>query len=143
LLRFGVVFMLAESVFHFSALRISGARQLWPTSAWYYALLFNWLWASASLLIAIVLYYLQRDARRYRDLIGAVSWFGLFHAGVLTYFSTVSIEQKLILPSLYVWNPYYSVQLRLEAAVLVVFFAVVQFPLAKWVWRAVTSGGER
>lgn len=109
------VFMLAEAVYHASGWRLAGVEQYWPASAILFARLFLTLWASASLVLSLLFWHISRNIIKYQGFLGPMMILMVGHSLILYYFSFQHLETVFETSSLYVHNPYYSWQLRLEA----------------------------
>ncbi len=120
----GSLFMLAESIYHFSGIRLADASN-WPMSAQSFSYFYLCLWGSASLLIALLLFSIARNKELQRVLLPPLALFSLFHAIILLWWSFQSVQQLWEYPSLYFWNPVYDWQLKLEAVVLLSFSLLV------------------
>lgn len=124
-LRFGALFMLLEAIYHGSGIRLSGVENTWPDDSFLFSHFFMVLWASVSFLVAMILWIVASDVRKYTQLVLALAIFAGIHGFVLYYFSTISMETVFSVPALHVWNPWYSWQLLLEGLVLHIFSALV------------------
>lgn len=118
LLRVGSVFMVGETLFHISGLRLWGVEQVWPVAAISYATFFHWLWASASAFIAGLLWILSKKPQSFAPIISFLGWFCLVHACLLIAFAWIDLPSIWQTPSLFIWNPYYSFQLVIEGLTL-------------------------
>lgn len=127
-LYFGAAFMVGESIFHFSGIRLSDAD--WLPGALSFTYFFQCLWASASLLIAILLWLVARHRQLWAVLLPPLAGFAVFHAGVLGWWSFLPVIETWEYSSLFVWNPWYPLQLKLEALVLLLFAVWIA-----WGWR--------
>ncbi len=116
--QFGCLFMVGETIYHFSGIRMMGTSQIWPIGAVEFAKFFMFLWASASLLISGLLYLLQKNLTKYADVIIWIGYFSLFHSSLLWWCATRNYEQIFPLSTLYFWNAYYSYQLVIEGLAL-------------------------
>jgi len=122
ILVFSVLFMIGEAVYHFSGLRMIGTSQLWTTASVTFGQFFMWLWASASLFMAITLWYCHRYLERAQPLLIGIGLFSIFHAIILFHFSRLPLTGIwAATPALFVWMPFYTVQLKIEALLLVAF----------------------
>lgn len=112
--------MIGESVVHFSGLRLASAGE-WSMSALSFNYFFQCLWASVSVLIAILLWLLARHKSIWSILLLPVGAFAIFHGIVLWWWSTLAVTSTWQYPSLFVWNPWYAAQLKAEALILIAF----------------------
>lgn len=131
-LRFGVFFMLAEAVYHASGVRISGLETVWPADALLFAWFMMMLWALASLFIAAVLWVISTNIRAYSAFLVPIACVLLIHGFFLYYVSFLQVEHIFTTPALYVWNPWFSWQLRLEGFLLHVFSGLVMLHAFKY-----------
>lgn len=118
LLRFGCGYMVFEALYHFSGIRISGAEDFWPESAVKFIFLFMTLWASASLFMAVILFYCQKYYDQAKPLIFMLAFPMLLHTLLVFWLSFTPYPSILPLPRLYVWSPFYQWILRAEGAAL-------------------------
>lgn len=112
------LFMVGEAIYHVSGIRLAGVETYWPESAVIFARLFLALWASASLISGVFLWQWGGEAKKDKRTLLLVAMLALLHSGILYYFSFFNLEKILPVDNLYVWNPYYSWQLRVEALAL-------------------------
>lgn len=119
-LYFGVIFMIGESIFHFSGLRLFSAGN-WPQNALSFIYFFQCLWASISLLVAILLWTLARHKQLWTIMLLPIAYFGVFHAIILAWWSFQPLPDLWQFSSLFVWNPWYTWQLKVEALILISF----------------------
>lgn len=116
LLRFGSVYMVFEAIYHFSGIRIFGAEAYWPESAVKFVQLFMMLWASASLFMAVILFYCQKYYDQAKPLILMLAFPMILHTLLVLWLSFTPYPSILPLPRLYVWSPFYQWILRAEGA---------------------------
>ncbi len=117
----GTLFMIGETVVHLSAVRIWGANQYWPESAILFVKLFMFLWGGISLLLAAFFYEIQKNVLQYIAFLNIMAYYSFFHGAILWYFSFLHLPQILPVPVMYVLNPYYSTQLKIEGSLLIAF----------------------
>ena len=128
LLLFGALFMLGESVYHFSGIRLRGTHAVWSEPAIVFSQFFMWLWASASLLIALVICYAYRYFLKAQALLIMLGLFSFFHAAILWNFSRLPLTDIWHeTPAVFVWFSQYTVQLKFEALVLVLFGLLIGY----------------
>lgn len=121
-LLFGTIFMFGECVYHFSNVRLQGTELYWPVEAVVFSRFFMWLWASASLLLAFILWYCYKNLSQVPGLIIILGIFSFFHAGLLWSFSLLPLTTIWAnTPAAFVWSPWYTTQLKVEATLLVAF----------------------
>jgi len=131
LLRFGSLFMLADGIYHASGVRLSGLESVWPADAYLFAWFMMMLWAMASIFIAVVLWVISKDIQTYKKFLFPITFVLVVHGLLLYYVSFLGVEQIFSAQALYVWNPWYSWQLRLEGLGLHVFCILVWWDRAK------------
>lgn len=117
-LRVLALFMLGEAVYHVSGVRLTGVEQFWPESAVLFARFFLVLWASASLILSFIIWQFSFTFKNHSAMLIPLAILAILHSLVLFYFSFFELEKVLPVANLYVWNPYYSWQLRLEGLAL-------------------------
>ena len=117
---FGSVFMLGEALVHFTGARLSTVTD-WPIGAQSFALFFNQLWAAASIFLAILLFHTAQNLTLTKLLLPTYATFAFLLACLLWYWSTKPLISTWTHPSLFVYNSYYTLQLTLEAALLLAF----------------------
>ncbi len=115
----GWVFMIGESLVHFSGVRMLDT-QSWSPAAVSYTTFFLHLWATISLFSAFVLYVLYKHPEVRKYFMKPMSMYMVFHGLVLVYWSTKPVVDIWQSPSLFIWNPYYQIQLFIEGAILLV-----------------------
>lgn len=129
-LYFGVLFMIGESLIHFSGIRLGSAGD-WPQGALSFAYFFQCLWASVSLLIALILFLLAKNKQLWGIILLPIAAFAVFHGIVLFWWSLMPLPEIWEYPSLFVWNPWYPLQLKIEAVVLWIFAAWIGYGCTK------------
>lgn len=117
-LRLLALFMLGEAIYHASGLRLLGVETHWPASAILFSRFFMTLWASFSLLSSVLFWKMSQRLELYRDLMIPLILVFIIHSGILYYFSFQQFETVFPEPSMYMYNPIYSWQMRLEALAL-------------------------
>lgn len=125
--RAGVVFMVLEGIYHGSGVRMAGAENIWPESAVAFSRLFVMLWASISIFVAVVLYYIQKYLEQVKPLLLLVTIPATVHAVLLAYLSLTPYTKILVLPNLYAWIPFYEVWIRGEAAILLTYVLYIGY----------------
>ncbi|MBW7944705.1 hypothetical protein H3C70_04910 [Patescibacteria group bacterium] len=126
-LRAATVFMVGEALYHASGVRTAGVETIWPQSAVSFTHLFVMLWASISLLVAAVLFYLQKYLEQAKPLLVILTVPCVIHALLLLWLSLTPYTQILPLANLYAWVPFYEVWIRGEAAVLLIYVAYIVY----------------
>lgn len=126
-LRAGTGFMVLEALFHASGLRLQGTAAIWPQSAVLFAQLFVWLWASVSLLVAVVLFFIQTHLDQAKTLLVWLTLPAVLHAGILLWLAQTPYTQIFELPNLYAWIPFYQAWVRGEAVILLSSAAFVWY----------------
>lgn len=125
--RAGVVFMILEGIYHGSGIRMAGAERIWPESAVAFSRLFMMLWASISIFVATVLFFVQKYLEQVKPLLVLLCIPTLLHALLLCYLSLTPYTEILTLPNLYAWIPFYEVWIRGEAAILITYVAYIAY----------------
>lgn len=132
LVRFALIFLavylIGDGLIHFLNIKLQTIGSNWPQSAVVYAKLLNAIYSSFVFLVAMLALIVQKDIKKYQDLIKISPYWAIFHGLILLYLSTtinfVNIFSNM--PSLYVWMPFYNQYLFFEA-VLAFIYAVVVF----------------
>lgn len=127
-LIFLAMYLLFDGGLHLLNIRLQSVEQLWPKSALSYATLLNLIYASFVFLASILIFFAQRELKKYKTMIYASAFWALFHGSLLIY---LSITQDFTLyfsdlPSLHVWLPFYSQYLLFES-ILAYFFSLLVF----------------
>lgn len=127
ILIFGCAYFLLLAVIHLSNIRLASVENEWPKSALVYGKLISQLFGSFALLIALILFVIQKDLEKYRSLLIVSAVWALAHAVFLIYFSFEEdfVREFSSTPSLYVWLPFYSQNLRLEAGLMLLYTLLV------------------
>ena len=124
--------MAGECIYHFSGVRMLGTAERWPEAAVVYGRFFMWLWASASLLIALVLLFAAKNIDKSSQLIIFMGGFSFFHALVLAILSLQPLtEIWQATPATFVWFSGYTTQLKVEAALLATFGLYVSYGMLR------------
>ncbi len=124
--------MLGESIYHFSGLRMWGTESVWSMPGLVFGKFFMYLWASASLLVAVLLGFTVLHFNRVRPIVSILGFFSFFHAGVLWFFSTQPLAQVWqATPAVFVYNSWYTLQLKIEASILLLFGIFVCYGVVK------------
>lgn len=128
-LIFGSIYMLTEALIHFSNLRLLDSISMWSDSALAYSVLMTKLYASFALFFAILLFFIQKDMRKYELIIKILAVFSLLHTVVLIYLSLTENFYTSFgnLTSLSFWIPEYNLFLIFEAVLLFSFSILVFF----------------
>lgn len=118
-LIFGGVYLFIDGLLHFFNLRLSSV--VWQESALSYVKLLNSIYASFVFFVALVFLIIQKDIKKYRNIILITGIWALFHGILLV---ILSLTQNYIrvfqgAPSLYVYLPFYDQYLILESMLLV------------------------
>ena len=135
-LLLGSFYMLFEALIHFLNLRLLDVAPSWPTSALIYSSWMSNFYASLSLFISILLFYMQNDLGKNQNLIKLTAAYGVFHASMLV-LGNLSVKFDTIyqsFPSLSFWLPTYNGILTLEAIFL------YSFGLTVFLWLASLRG---
>jgi len=125
------VYMMFESIYHFSGIRLSGTEKVWPESAIIFIRLFMWLWASASFFLALVLFFSYRYFEHAKPLLKLLLFPSFLHVGVLLWLSLTPYASILPLPNLYFWTPLYSWGLRGEALAVLIGGSFIVYGMHK------------
>ncbi len=131
-LIFGAFYMLVESLVHFSNIRLMSVAG-WPKEALAFSSLMSTLYASYSLFISLLLFYLQNNIEKNKSLIKLFSFFALFH-GVLLILLTFTRNYEQIFqnfPSLAFFLPYYNLYLSFESLLSLSFVLLIYLWLKK------------
>lgn len=130
ILKFGYIFMFIEAVYHASGVRMTGVEAFWPDSAVQFARLFMMLWASASLVLAVVFYYVQKHFQQTKPLLVYLTLPAVLHSLMLVWLSLTPFTKIMPLANLYAWIPFYEVWIRGEATMLTLYVLYIAF--GKW-----------
>lgn len=125
--RLGAFFMFCEAIYHASGIRIAGTDAFWPESAIELTRFYMLLWASASFMVAVVLFYMQKNIEHSKQLLVLLTIPALVHAGVLLMLSLTPFKQVMPLSNMYFWVPFYGSVIRGEAAILLVYVAYIAY----------------
>jgi len=123
LLFLGALYLLADSIFHFSGFRLLSFKKL-DSNIQEILSFFSILWGSATLLISLLIFQIQQNLKKNSQTLILISRYGLFHAFILIYFATRQYENIIPYKSFYIWNNYYSEQLILESIILIFLFYI-------------------
>lgn len=124
---FGGCYFIFEGLLHFSGIKLSSVRGVWPQSAITYANLLNNLYASFIILAAFMAFIIQKDPVKYKYIIGLSAVWAICH-GVILLFSVWTQNYQLIFqdhPSLLVWLPFYREYLISNAVLLFLYGGLV------------------
>lgn len=122
--------MVIEAIYHASGVRMMGVERFWPESAVEFARLFMMLWASASLVLAVVFYYAQKYFDQSKPLLVMLAIPALIHAAMLWWLSLVPYTKIMPLSNLYAWIPFYENWIRGEGALLFTYALYIAY--GKW-----------
>jgi len=106
---------------------MAGVDAYWPESAMVFARLFMMLWASASLVMAVVCYFSQRYLEQAKPLLVLLTLPAIIHAAMLLGLSLTPIVEIMPLANLYAWIPFYEVWIRGEALLLVSYALYIAY----------------
>ena len=130
-LIFAGCYFIFDTLLHLSNIKLSSVLNSWPSSAFSYAHLLNYIYASFVLLSACICFVIQKDLKKYKTLIIISGIWAVFHGTVLLYLVGIDNYQEVFkqLPSLLVWLPFYKEYLSFNALLLFLYSAVV------YLWR--------
>jgi hypothetical protein len=126
-LIFGGCYFILDALLHFSNLKLLSAENTWPTSALSYARLINFLYASFVLLVASIIFVIQKDLKKYHSLVLISAIWALFHGIILLWSTWTQDYQQIFMqvPSLLVWLPFYREYLSLNSLLLFLYSGTV------------------
>lgn len=132
-LIFGVFYLIFDGLLHFFNIRLFSVQDIWPQSAFSYATLLNMVYASFVFLAAGFAFLMQKDIKKYKNLIVLSAFWAFFHAILLIYLSITSnlIFSAKELPSLLVWSQFYNQYLLFESALLIAYSLVIFYWMKK------------
>ena len=111
------IYLAVDGLVFLSNVRLQSAYHLWPSSAFSYAYLTNAMAAAFMFLASYVAFIIQKDPKKYQNLISASALWAFFFGLLLIYLSSTQnlMSNFSNLPSLYVWMPFYNWYLVFEA----------------------------
>lgn len=120
-LLFGSIYLAVDGLVHITGIRLFDVRRLWAQDALSYAALLNHIYASFVFLAAAIAFEIQRDVKKYRNLIRISGIWALLQ-GLLLFYLSFNFDFALAFnfsPSLAVWLPFYNYYLWVEAMLLI------------------------
>lgn len=131
LLIFGSLYLFIEGIIHLFALRLISVTSIWPQSAILYASWMGRFYGSFTVLVAILLFYIQRDVTKFRTILTITAIFAVFHAFMLVFGAATEPFDAVYrqYPSLSFWIPFYNIFIIIEAIILFLYAIVI------FVWR--------
>lgn len=124
------LYLLFESFLYFFDIRLIDVRADWDLSALVYAKLIEKVLGSAFLFIAVViLFEVQKDLLKYKNIIKISAVWALLHGILLIYLSFPQNYTEVFkpFPSLMVWFPLYDKYVTLEGIIIILFSILVFF----------------
>lgn len=126
-LNLGAIYLILDGAIHLINLKLASVMNIWPPSAISYATLMDTIYASFVFLVALLIFIVQKDLKKYKALIFISAIWALIH-GFLLIFLSINwnfTKEWLRLPSLYVWLPFYKQYLLFESALAFVYSILV------------------
>lgn len=127
-LTFGVIYFIFDGLLHFLGIKLASVNN-WPESAKAYANLINVLYGSFIFLAAGIIFVIQQDLQKYKNIIFLSAIWSLFHGVALLYLVWSNDYQNIFKnhDSLLVWLPFYREYLTLNSALLFIYSISVYF----------------
>jgi hypothetical protein len=123
----GMIVFISQTVIHLSGIRLAGAEQLWPLAQRSFIELFMMLWGVATACFVGILFIVQKDFQKNAELVRFLGWISLLLGIVTLYESRIPFQEILPLENMYLWFPYYSAWLKLEALGAIFSFGFIHW----------------
>lgn len=127
------IYLAVESFLYFFNVRLISVGNFWLPSASVYSRFTERILGSVFLFLLILLFEVQKDLNKYKNLIIISGFWTLFHGCLMIYLSFLHDYPKIYngMPSLYVWLPLYNQYVFLEGVILIAYSIVVYFWVKK------------
>lgn len=121
------IYLILDGAIHLLNIRLQSVANIWPASAFSYAILLNAIYASFVFLTALLILVAQANLNKYKNLVLTSSIWTIFHGSLLIYLSlTQNFANNFSnFPSLSVWLPFYNQYLLVEAILSFVYTGLV------------------
>lgn len=121
------VYLFIDVSIHLFDIKLLDVGGQWPQSALTYSRFISHLYASFAFLASVAVYELQRDLKKYKNLILITAVWALFH-GILLIYSSITTNFASDfkgMSSLHVWLPFYNQYVLIEGIVLIIYSGIV------------------
>jgi hypothetical protein len=126
LLMVGSIYLSCDALIHLFNVRLADAVPLWPSSAIRFAGFISQIYASFVLLVAVLIWEIQKDLIKYRNLATICGVWALLHGGFLGQQTLNGLADSFEkIPSLLVWTAYYPMITLFESILLIIFGTIV------------------
>ena len=127
-LIFGGIYFIFDGLLHLLGIKLTSVND-WPQSAKVYASLINILYASFIFLVAVIIFIIQKDLQKYKNIVLLSAIWALFHGVTLLYLVWNNDYQQVFknYDSLLVWLPVYREYLTLNSVLLFAYSITVYF----------------
>lgn len=123
----GGLYLIFDGLLHLSGIKLSSVSGVWPQSALSYAQLLNFIYASFVIFTASVGFVIQKDFKKYRDILVLLSVWSILHGLILLFLVLTNNYQEIFrgLPSILVWLPFYRHYLTFNVLLLFGYSGVI------------------
>lgn len=127
-LIFGAIYFIFDGLLHFLGIKLASVNN-WPDFAKAYANLINVLYGSFIFLAAGIIFIIQKDLQKYKNIVLLSAVWSLFHGVALLYLVWNNDYQQVFknYDSLLVWLPIYREYLTLNSILLLIYSIIVYF----------------
>ena len=125
-LLFGALYLTADALVHLFNIRLTDTLGLWPESAIVFSGFISQLYASFVLLLVLLILEIQKDIKKYANLILILGGWSFIHGIFLTYQGMNGLSNSFQnIQSLSVWLSFYNQLEDLEGILLIIFGTMV------------------
>ena len=126
LLIFGAIYLFFDALLHIINLRLLDTAKIWPSSAIVFAGFMSQLYAAYAFLVVAIIWVIQKDLKKYQEIIFVVGIGALLYGGFLGYWTLSGFSSSFMgINSLRVWLPFYPLVTLFESIFLIVFGTIV------------------
>lgn len=121
------VYLLFEAFLYFFNVKLQDVKGIWPKVNITYVNLIEKILGSLILLVALLIFEVQRHLAKYKTILKISAIWSLFHGSLLIF---LGLSQNYVntfskYPSLYVWFAYYDLYVILEGLSFLIFSVLV------------------
>jgi len=118
LLKFGILYMIGETVVYISGMRTAGLEEYWPETAVLFVDFYMKLWAAACFFMTLLLFKIYKEPQKYPFILDLMAKLSVLLGVILIYASKTPFETLIPVGNATLWIPYYSKFLWIEAAMV-------------------------
>lgn len=118
--------MSADALVHLFNIRLIDTLSVWPESAIAFSGFISQLYASFVLLLVVLIFEIQKDVKKYADLVLIMGGWSLLHGVFLAYQGLSGLSHNFQnIQSLSAWLPFYNLLEDVEGLLLITFGTMV------------------